>query len=142
MRSFVLCSIDAAEVTIALKHLGEYKSDQQVAELIKEVDSSGNGQIEFGEFIYMVGQIRLDKTNGLGKLVSTSKVSLYKFTDAELAELKIEFGNYDTSGDGRCVTGPGTHLLFLSRCILRICEIEFLNCTCFARDSFRSMHGF
>ena len=99
----VVDSIDAAEVTIALKHLGEYKSEQQVADLIKEVDSSGNGQVEFGEFIYMVGQIRLGKSNALGKLVSSTKVSLYKFTDAELAELKIEFGNYDTSGDGRCV---------------------------------------
>ena len=97
----VVDSIDAAEVTIALKHLGEYKSEQQVADLIKEVDSSGNGQVEFGEFIYMVGQIRLGKSNALGKLVSSTKVSLYKFTDAELAELRIEFGNYDTSGDGR-----------------------------------------
>ncbi len=72
-----------------------------MAELIKEVDSSGNGQIEFGEFVYMVGQIRLGKINVLGKIVSSSKVSAYKFTDAELGELKTEFGSYDTSGDGR-----------------------------------------
>ncbi len=71
----VFGSIDAAEVTIALKHLGEYKSEQQVLDLIKEVDSSGNGQVEFGEFIYMVGQIRLGKSNALGKLVSSTKVS-------------------------------------------------------------------
>ncbi len=97
-------SIDAAEVTIALKHLNEYLSPKQVAELIKEVDSSGNGQIEFGEFVYMVGQIRLGKINVLGKIVSSNKVSAYKFTDAELGELKTEFGSYDTSGDGRFVS--------------------------------------
>jgi hypothetical protein len=96
-------SIDAAEVTIALEHLNEYLSPKQVAELIKEVDSSGNGQIEFGEFVYMVGQIRLGKINVLGKIVSSNKVSAYKFTDAELGELKTEFGSYDTSDDGRFV---------------------------------------
>jgi hypothetical protein len=100
--SLAMHSIDAAEVTTALKHLGEYKSQQQVTDLIKEVDSSGNGTVEFGEFIYMVGQIRLGKNNGLGKIVSTTKVSAYKFTDAELAKLKTEFSSYDTSGDGRC----------------------------------------
>ncbi len=105
--------------------MGEYKSEQQVAELIKEVDTSGNGQIEFGEFIYMVGQIRLGKTNGLGKLVSTSKVSLYKFTDAELAELKIEFGNYDTSGDGRCAAL--FQLFVFERCEPQFAFIEFGN---------------
>jgi hypothetical protein len=52
----------------------------------------------------MVGQIRLGKVNVLGKIVSSNKVSAYKFTDAELTELKTEFGNYDTSGDGRFVT--------------------------------------
>jgi hypothetical protein len=98
-----ITSIDATEVTSALKHLGEYTSPKQVAALIKEVDSSNNGQIEFGEFIYMVGQIRLGKVNVLGKIVSSSKVSAYKFTDAELGELKTEFGSYDTSGDGRYV---------------------------------------
>jgi hypothetical protein len=98
-----LDSIDAAEVTSALKHLGEYLSPKQVTALIKEVDTSGNGQIEFGEFIYMVGQIRLGKVNVLGKIVSSNKLSVYKFTDAELLELKTEFGSYDTSGDGRYV---------------------------------------
>ena len=101
---YAFCSIDAAEVTTALKQLGEYLSPKQVASLIKEVDSSGNGQIEFGEFIYMVGQIRLGKVNVLGKIVSSNKVSAYKFTDAELVELTTEFGSYDTSGDGRFVT--------------------------------------
>ncbi len=96
-------SIDAAEVTIALKHLGEYKSEQQVLDLIKEVDSSGNGQVEFGEFIYMVGQIRLGKSNALGKIVTSSKVSAFKFSDAELRELKFEFSLFDSSGDGRFV---------------------------------------
>jgi hypothetical protein len=52
----------------------------------------------------MVGQIRLGKVNVLGKIVSSSKLSVYKFTDAELGELKTEFGSYDTSGDGRYVT--------------------------------------
>jgi hypothetical protein len=96
-------SIDEAEVTSALKHLGEYLSPKQVNSLIKEVDTNGNGQIEFGEFIYMVGQIRLGKINVLGKMVSSSKLSVYKFTDAELGVLKTEFGSYDTSGDGRYV---------------------------------------
>jgi Ca2+-binding EF-hand superfamily protein len=95
------CSIDAAEVTTALKHLGAYTTQQQVAELINEVDSSGNGSVEFGEFIYMVGQIRLGKNNALGNIVSSNKVSAYKFNDGELAKLKTEFASFDTSGDGR-----------------------------------------
>jgi hypothetical protein len=119
-------SIDAAEVTTALKHLGEYKSQQQVTDLIKEVDSSGNGSVEFGEFIYMVGQIRLGKNNGLGKIVSSSKVSAYKFTDAELAKLKTEFASYDTSGDGRCVCGVWACIdvgLFLF--LFSVCPFDF-----------------
>jgi hypothetical protein len=102
-------SIDAAEVTSALKHLGEYLSPKQVTSLIKEVDTNGNGQIEFGEFIYMVGQIRLGKINVLGKMVSSNKLSVYKFTDAELGVLKTEFGSYDTSGDGRYVFFLGSY---------------------------------
>ncbi len=95
-------SIDTAEVTTALKHLGEYKSPKQVAALIKEVDADTNGTIEFAEFAFMVGEIRLGAGSSiLGKIVSANKVSAYKFTDAELEELKTEFGSFDTSGDGR-----------------------------------------
>jgi hypothetical protein len=108
-----------------LKHLGENASPKQVTALIKEVDSSGNGQIELGEFIYMVGQIRLGKVNVLGKIVSSNKVSAYKFTDAELTELKTEFGNYDTSGNGRCAIANG----FL-RSFLFIFDLVFIRITC------------
>lgn len=89
-------------MTTALKHLGEYKSPKQVAALIKEVDADSNGTIEFAEFVFMVGEIRLGAGSSiLGNIVNSSKVSAYKFSDAELDELKTEFGSFDTSGDGR-----------------------------------------
>jgi hypothetical protein len=64
----------------------------------------------------MVGQIRLGKINVLGKIVSSNKLSVYKFTDAELLELKTEFGSYDTSGDGRYVCFSVIFLILIEFC--------------------------
>ena len=44
-------SIDAIELTDALKAIGKYESEQQVSELIKTMDSSGDGKVQLRELI-------------------------------------------------------------------------------------------
>lgn len=96
-------SIDEAELVTVLKNIGEYKSPAQVASLIKEVDKNSNGKIEYGEFVYIYGQIRLGLGGGaFARIVRIQSDMLeMKFMPAEVAALKKVFKSFDTSGDGR-----------------------------------------
>ena len=66
-------SIDATELGAALKKVGEYKDDAQVATLMHQVDRDGSGTIEFTEFCWCVAQIRsgaLAADQGFAKVFS------------------------------------------------------------------------
>jgi hypothetical protein len=68
-------SIDATELGAALKKVGEYKDDAQVATLMHQVDRDGSGTIEFTEFCWCVAQIRsgaLAADQGFAKVFSAA----------------------------------------------------------------------
>lgn len=46
--------ISAAELRHIMTHLGEKLSDEEVDEMMKEADPSGNGQVNYEEFIKII----------------------------------------------------------------------------------------
>ena len=50
-------SIDEEELRAALLSMGIVTSESEVADMIRQADDDGNGQIEFNEFLAMFAQI-------------------------------------------------------------------------------------
>jgi calmodulin len=74
-------SITAKELGTVMKSLGQTPSEEDIANMIKEVDEDGNGKIDFNEF-YSLMQKRM------------------KDTDIE-EELMEAFKVFDRDGDGK-----------------------------------------
>ncbi|XP_008782222.2 caltractin [Phoenix dactylifera] len=47
-------TIDAKELTVAMRALGFEMIDEQVSQMIADVDKDGSGSIDFDEFVYMM----------------------------------------------------------------------------------------
>jgi len=48
-------TIDVHELGTVLKQLGQNISKAEIAEMIKEVDEDGSGEIDFDEFLQLMG---------------------------------------------------------------------------------------
>jgi calmodulin len=49
-------TIDVAELKLVMQQLGEPLNDQQLADMMKEADLNGDGQIDFQEFCKLMGK--------------------------------------------------------------------------------------
>ena len=47
-------TIDAKELSLAMRALGFEMTDAQIEQMIKDVDKDGSGAIDFDEFVYMM----------------------------------------------------------------------------------------
>lgn len=47
-------TIDAKELTVAMRALGFEMNDEQIRQMIADVDKDGSGAIDFDEFVYMM----------------------------------------------------------------------------------------
>eukprot|EP01089_Gocevia_fonbrunei_P021789 TRINITY_DN858_c0_g1_i1.p1 TRINITY_DN858_c0_g1~~TRINITY_DN858_c0_g1_i1.p1 ORF type:complete len:177 (-),score=46.66 TRINITY_DN858_c0_g1_i1:103-633(-) len=108
--------ITAAELGFALKSLGQEPSEQEVRDLIHEVDSDGNGRIDFTEFLTMMSNkisqeqddehlreaFKVFDKDGNGFISAQELRSIMfklgeKLTDEEIAEMMKAA---DSNGDG------------------------------------------
>lgn len=81
-------SIDAKELSHALKLVGMKANRLEIQEAITEVDVDGSGLIEWPEFLWLMS--RFGKNQTIEAL----------FTEERLAELREVFNTFDQNGDG------------------------------------------
>ncbi|KAK3597187.1 hypothetical protein CHS0354_003685 [Potamilus streckersoni] len=74
--------ISSEELGTVMRGLGQNPTEAEVKELIAELDSNGNGTIEFNEFL---------------KMMSTKA----KSTEEEAEELRAAFSKFDKDGNGK-----------------------------------------
>lgn len=73
--------IDHKELSLVLKNLKLYKSEEQCKSLVKEVDQNQNGTIEFKEFLDVVHNVREGKESAF-QLVYTKQKDLIQYKTA------------------------------------------------------------
>ncbi|CAL9155709.1 unnamed protein product, partial [Musa hybrid cultivar] len=67
--------ITLEELGTVIKSLGQDPSEEELQEMIREVDSDGNGTIEFGEFLnLMARKVKVNETNIEEELKEAFKV--------------------------------------------------------------------
>ncbi|KAJ8527318.1 hypothetical protein ON010_g14946 [Phytophthora cinnamomi] len=87
-------SINATELHKLFTSLGEQLTLKNVRELIKAVDTDGNGEVDFDEFLHLLRN-QLDKNQ-----YSASLTLALMFGPKELAKLKHQFMVLDLDGSG------------------------------------------
>ncbi|GMF45413.1 unnamed protein product [Phytophthora fragariaefolia] len=87
-------SINAAELHKLFTNLGEQLTLNNVRELIKAVDTDGNGEVDFDEFLHLLRK-QQDKNQ-----YSASLTLALMFGPKELTKLKQQFLVLDTDGSG------------------------------------------
>eukprot|EP01086_Lenisia_limosa_P012781 TRINITY_DN41372_c0_g1_i1.p1 TRINITY_DN41372_c0_g1~~TRINITY_DN41372_c0_g1_i1.p1 ORF type:complete len:617 (-),score=277.55 TRINITY_DN41372_c0_g1_i1:70-1884(-) len=95
--------IDSDELASVMKKLGEKVTPEAMKNMIKEVDTDGNGTVSFTEFIDMIQAIREGKTSGfseiytkhvkLNMIAGSSEGTQHSFADEE----KISFVDHINS---------------------------------------------
>ena len=59
--------ISAAELRHVMTNLGEKLTEEEVGQLIGEVDTNGDGQVDYEEFVTMMNSIKFfDELGGFG----------------------------------------------------------------------------
>lgn len=119
-------TIDAKELHTVMRSLGQDPSEREMVEIINELDSDGNGSIDFDEFLVMMSLLQdpedemkkafnVFDTDGSGsisaaELRATMNGLNVKLTDEEVNDMIEEC---DTDGDGEISYEEFAHMMKL-----------------------------
>jgi len=120
-------SISASEIREVMRSLGQAPTERQLEELINEVDTDRNGQVDFFEFLLMMEKMMMedDSEMHIENLSPEDQAvkrwqryaASHKLTIEQLNEYKSIFENFDEDGSGSISSDEiGT--------IVRSCGIE------------------
>lgn len=84
---------------------------QEVQQMVAMADSSGNGQVEFNEFLQLVCRLQGANSGLWGKLLKGISPQNRPLTEAQVQQLRIHFDQLDLDGNGH-VTTSELYLMF------------------------------
>merc|ERR1719379_200528 len=100
-----------------IKRVGVNLTKEQLAEIIREVDKDGSGEIEFDEYCNM-----MVKLTGVRKRINAREY----VQKTDIDSYRAAFNGFDTSGDGTISSQELDRLLRKMDIVLRVDQVEAL----------------